>query len=55
MTNGALLLLSHEFVLWLWTGYGFTALTTYPTWLDCNAARQYYISAGQLTKCERLP
>lgn len=55
MTNGALLLLSHEFVLWLCSGYVCTALTIYPTWKDCRSAQEYYIGAGQLTKCERLP
>lgn len=55
MTTGALLLISHEFVLMMWTGFGLTALTTYPTYRDCKSAQEYYISAGSLTQCVRLP
>lgn len=55
MTTGALLLISHQFVLMIWNGYDFTPLTTYPTYLDCKSAREYYISAGNLTQCVRLP
>lgn len=54
MTTGALLLLSHQFVLMLCTT-ACEPLKVYPTFKDCHEAQAYYVSAGRVTKCARLP
>lgn len=54
MTTGALLLISHHFMLMLLQGSGFVPLTVYSTFKACTEARSHYISAGIITKCERL-
>jgi hypothetical protein len=45
--------LVHEFVLIYLISGGYVALTTYPTFKDCMSAREYYISAGLITRCVR--
>ena len=55
MSTGALLLIAHEFILMLCEGPNCTSLTIYPTYKACVSAQAYYLSAGLLTKCERVP